>query len=129
MLAELVCFFECERAGGPLNAESRSVLEIRFALDILASIFVARDNVEMDMVDHLTCIRAVVLENIACLGAGHLLDRSGDPWECSSQTCSLVIGEFIDGGCWFFGDDKGMSLREWGDIEDGNDEIVLVDLV
>jgi len=91
--------------------------------------FVARDDVEVDMEDGLAGVGAVVLEDVVGVGAGDFHDGLGDLWERGAEGGGVGAVELVEGDDGAFGDDDGVSLAEWVDVEEGEDLVVLVDFV
>lgn len=83
----------------------------------------------MDVEDGLVRERAVVLEDVVLLHARDLGDGAAEPREHAPDGRHLLVAELVDVGLLLLGDDQGVPPAERADVEEGEDVLVLVDLV
>lgn len=87
------------------------------------------DDVKVDVHDELVGVGPVVLEDVVGGGTGGVEDGAADTRESTPDGGGGIVGEFVEVGFGFFGNDKRVARSERIDIEEGEDLLVFVDAV
>ena len=83
----------------------------------------------MDVEHGLVRGGAVVLEDVVGARAGGGEHGAGDARQHAADRGGGVIGQGVEGRGRFLGDHQGVAARQWIDVEERKDGIVLVDAV
>ena len=78
---------------------------------------------------HLVRLRAVVLEDVVGGGAGRPHHRPAEPRQHAADGGGRLVRELVELRPALLGDHQRVPRRERADVEEGEDVVVLVDLV